>query len=375
MDLTFDDDQRMIQATAADFLRAECPLSVARALETDPKGYWPEMWAKMAELGLMGLPFLEECGGVGQTFLGLCLAIEEMGRARLSGPFFSTVVLCGLPLAHFGTQVQRDEYLRSLVAGKRIMSYAEIEPGATWGAPPVHLAAVVDGRDYVLDGKKLFVPYSHVADDLLVVARTDSEGERGVSLLLVGSRSPGLSYEPMETIGPEHEYEVTFQDVRVTRDRVLGEPDGGWPIVKAINAWGAAAKCVEMVGGARRVLEMAIEYARERCQFGQPIGSFQAIQHHCADMAVDLESSRLITYEAIWRLSERLEAALEISVAKAWTSDAYQRICALAHQIHGAIGFTKEHDMQLFFRHAKASELAFGDGDYHREIVAQQLRL
>ncbi|NIV76874.1 MAG: acyl-CoA dehydrogenase [Gammaproteobacteria bacterium] len=375
MDLTLDADQRMIRSAAADFLRTECPPSVARALEADPRGYSPELWAKMAELGLMGVPFPEEYGGIGRAFLDLCLVIEELGRGRVCGPFFSTVVLCGLAIARFGTRAQRREYLRPIVAGERVMSYGELEPGATWAVPPVDLTATADGEDYVLEGTKLFVPYAQVADDVLVVARTGGGGEQGVTLLLVDAKAPGVSCERLETIGPEHEHKVTFRGVRVARARSLGEPDAGWPIVKAINAWGAAAKCAEMVGGARTVLEMTIEYAQERRQFGRPIGSFQAIQHHCANMAVDVESARFIAYEAIWRLSEGLDAAKEVSAAKAWVSDAYQRVCALGHQIHGAIGFTKEHDMQLFFRHAKEAELAFGDGDYHREIVARELGL
>ncbi len=158
-------------------------------------------------------------------------------------------------------------------------------------------------------------------------------------------------------------------------ERLLGRSDPATDILQAIQEWGAAAKCAEMVGGAQRVLEMSVAYAQDRVQFGRPIGTFQAVQHHCANMAVDVDGSRFIAYEAIWRLSEGLHAATEVAMAKAWVSDAYQRVCSLGHQIHGAIGFTKEHDMQLYFRHAKASELAFGDGDYHREQVAQKLGL
>lgn len=375
MDLTLDADQRMIQVAAADFLRKECPLSMARALEADPRGYTPELWAKMAELGFMGVPFREEYGGMGRSFLDLCLVIEELGRRRVSGPFFSTVVLCGLPIARFGNQAQRREYLDAIITGKRIMSYAEIEPGASWSGQRINLAATADGEDYILEGTKLFVPYAHVADDLLVVARTGGADEQGLTLFLVDAKAPGMTCARLETIGPEHECKVTFEGVRVARDRALGAAGAGSEIAKAINAWGTAAKCAEMVGGARMVLEMSIAYAQGRHQFGRPIGSFQAIQHHCANMAVDVESSRFIAYEATWRLSEELPAAKHISAAKAWVSDAYQRVCALGHQIHGAIGFTMEHDMQLFFRHAKAAELAFGDGDHHREIVARELGL
>ena len=154
---------------------------------------------------------------------------------------------------------------------------------------------------------------------------------------------------------------------------LIGGEGDGWKVVEKIAEWGASGKCAEMVGGAQKVLEMSVDYAKQRVQFGRPIGSFQAIQHHCANMVTDVDGSRYIAYEAMWRVSEGLEAAKEVSMAKAWVSDAYRRVCALGHQIHGGIGFTKEHDMQLYFRRAKAAELAFGDGDYHRELVAQQL--
>ena len=187
------------------------------------------------------------------------------------------------------------------------------------------------------------------------------------------AKSPGISYEALKTIASDHQVEIAFENVKVSAANVLGEENGGWAIVEKIAEWGAAGKCAEMVGGAQQVLEMSVEYAKQRVQFGRPIGSFQAIQHHCANMVTDVDGSRYIAYEAIWRVSEGMEASKEVSMAKAWVSDAYRRVCALGHQIHGGIGFTKEHDMQLYFRRAKAAELAFGDGDYHRELVAQHL--
>ncbi|MBI4206176.1 MAG: acyl-CoA/acyl-ACP dehydrogenase [Betaproteobacteria bacterium] len=375
MDLTLTEDQQLIQAAARDFLLKECPPAHVRAMEKDEKGYAPEHWKRMAELGWMGLPFSEEYGGVGSGFLELCVLLEEHGRCRLPGPFFSTVVLCGLPIARFGSDAQKSEYLPAIAAGERIMSYAEAEVGAGWEASAVELSAKVEHDDFVLDGTKLFVPYATAADVLLVVARTSGTGERGITLFLVDARSPGIACEPLETIGKDHQYEVRFNGVRIPKRCVLGEADQGWPMVDAIHQWGAAAKCAEMVGGAQRVLEMTLEYATQRTQFGKPIGSFQAVQHHCANMAVDVLGARFIAYEAIWRLGERLDAAAEVSMAKAWVSEAYQHVCSLSHQIHGAIGFTKEHDLQLYSRHAKSAELSFGDGDHHRERLAQLLGL
>ena len=372
MDLGLSEEQEMIKTSARDFLEKECPKTLVREIEEDARGYSPELWKKMAELGWMALPFPEEYGGTGNSFLDLCVLIEEHGRALVPGPFFNTVVLCGLPILSFGSDAQRQEHLPAIADGNRIMVYAQTEPSASWDAAGVELTAKADGDFCVLNGIKLFIPNGEAADNLLVVART-GDGEKDITLLLVDAKSPGVTYEGLKTIASDHQAEITFKDVRVPASNILGEVSKGWDIVEKIQEWGATGKCAEMVGGAQFVLEMSVEYAKQRVQFGRPIGSFQAIQHHCANMVTDVDGSRYIAYEAIWRVSEALDSAKEVSMAKAWVSDAYRRVCALGHQIHGGIGFTKEHDMQLYFRRAKAAELAFGDGDFHRELVAQHL--
>ena len=371
MDLNLTEDQQLIRDAARAFLEEQCPPAHVRAMETDERGYSPERWKGMAELGWMGIAYPEALGGVGSGFLELCLLIEEHGRFRMPGPFFSTVVLCGMAIARFGSMKQKQELVPAIASGDRILAYAESEANASWDAPGIEMTARAEGPDYILTGTKRFISYANAADTLLVVARTGGKGEKGITLFLVDTGSAGIDRQPLQTIAADHQYDVTFRDVRVPKIRVLGKPGKGWSVVEAIRQWGAAARCAEMVGGAERVLEMTLEYARVRTQFGKPIGSFQAVQHHCANMAVDVLGARFIAYEAIWRLSEGLEAAAEVSMAKAWVSDAYQRVCNLAHQVHGAIGFTREHDLQLYSRSAKAAELSFGDADYHREQVAR----
>ena len=356
MDLGLSQEQEMIKTSSRDFLDKESPKKLVRDMEEDAKGYSPELWKKMAGLGWLGLALPEAHGGTGNSFLDLCVLIEEQGRALLPGPFFSTVVLGALPIAKFGTDAQKKTHLPKIADGNEIVVYCQTEPSATWEASGVELTAKHEGDHYVLNGTKLFISYAHIADTLLVDAK-----------------SPGIKYEGLKTIASDHQSEITFKDVKVPAANVLGHADKGWSIVHQISLWGAAGKCAEMVGGAQKVLEMSVDYAKQRVQFGRPIGSFQAIQHHCANMVTDVDGSRYIAYEAIWRLSESLDADKEVSMAKAWVSDAYRRVCALGHQIHGGIGFTKEHDMQLYFRRAKAAELAFGDGDFHRELVAQKL--
>ncbi|MBN1613780.1 MAG: acyl-CoA dehydrogenase [Deltaproteobacteria bacterium] len=370
MDLRFNKDQQMIRDTVRRFLEGECSRTLVRELEASEQGFSPELWRGMAELGLMGVAFPEDYGGLAKGFQELCIAVEEQGRYRLACPYVPTVVLCGMSIACFGTEEQKREYLRSIAAGQRIMTYAVSEPGAVWEPSESRMAAERGNGIYTLNGRKIFVPYAVVADEMLVVARTDLDGKQGLTLFLVDSGDRGIAARRMKTLGPEHQYDVLFRDVKVPEGRILGRQGEGGAIAEAISQWGAAAKCAEMVGGAGKVLEMSVEYAKERVQFGKPIGSFQAVQHHCANMAVDLDGARFIAYEAIWRLAEGLDSITEVSMAKAWVSDAYRRICALAHRIHGAVGFTMEHDMQLYTRHAKECEVAFGDGDWHRGRVA-----
>jgi alkylation response protein AidB-like acyl-CoA dehydrogenase len=212
---------------------------------------------------------------------------------------------------------------------------------------------------------------------MIVVARTTESGDasQGITLFLVDANNPGITITPLKTISGDKQAEVELKDARVPATAVVGQVDKGWETISRILGLAAIGKCAEMLGGADRVLEMTTEYVKERVQFGRPIGSFQAVQHHCANMATDVEGCRYVAYQAAWRVSERLPAEREVAIAKAWVSDAYRRVCALGHQSHGAIGFTKEYDLQLFTRRAKVAEVAYGDTDFHREQVAAGLGL
>ncbi len=377
MDFALNEEQEMLRKMSRDFLENECPKTLVREMEEDEKGYSPGLWKKMAELGWMGLVFPEEYGGEGMNFLDLTVLIEELGRALVPGPYLSTVVYCGLSILAAGTDEQKREFLPKIAKGDLTLSLALTEPSATWDAAGVTVAAVPEGDDFVISGTKLFISDAHVADYLLCVARTKESGDKedGITLFLVDAKSPGISCTPLKTIASDRQFEVVFDKVRVPRKNMLGEPDHGWAVITEMLPKAMLAQCALMVGGAQQVLEMTVNYAKERVQFGRPIGSFQAIQHKCADMAIDVDGCRFITYQAAWKLSEGLPCALEVSMAKAWVSEAYRRTCVEGHQIHGGIGFIKDHDMQLYYRRAKASELMFGDADYHRELVAQQIGL
>jgi len=377
MDLGFSEEQEMLRTSARDFLTAECPTDLVKEMADDEVGYKPEMWAKMAELGWMGLAFPEEYDGMGMTFLDLAVLLEEMGRACLPGPFFPTVVLAGFTILEAGSEQQKKDLLSKIASGEAIATLAITEPSASYDASAITVKAVADGDGYVISGTKLFVENAHIADYIIVVARTKEGGapEDGITLFVVDGKAPGITTTLLRTISGSKQCEVSFDNVKLPGASVLGEVDKGWPVVDNVLEKAAAAKCAEMVGGAQATLDMSVAYAKERIQFGRPIGSFQAIQHHCANMLTDVDGSRFITYQAAWKLSEGLPATMEVSMAKAWTNDAYRRVTQLGHQIHGGIGFCMDHDMPLYFKAAKTAESLFGTSDWHREKVAQELGL
>ena len=375
MDLGLSEPQEMLRKMARDFLATECPKSLVRQMEEDEKGYPVQLWQNMAKLGWMGLPFPEEYGGGGGSFLDLAILLEEMGRACLPGPFFSTVVLGGLMVADVGSEEQKQELLPPIAEGKMIMTLALTEPSGGYEAADIAVQAAAEKDQYVISGTKLFVPDAHVADWIICVARTGrgNQPQQGITLFLVNRESQGVTCELLSSLAKDKQCQVVFDRVTVPVKDMLGKAGQGWSEVSKAVQQAAAAKSIEMVGGAQQVLEMTVDYAKERVQFDHPIGSFQAVQHHCANMAIYVDSARYLAYQAAWKLSEGLPCDMEVAAAKAWASDAYRRVCSLGHQVHGAIGFTLDHDMQLYSRRAKAAEVVFGDADFHREAIARVL--
>lgn len=373
MNLQLSEQQEMLKAQARDFLATECPKKLVRDMEDDDIGHPVELWREMAELGWQGLIFPEEYGGSAGTFVDLAVIFEEMGRACLPGPFFPTVILGGFPILDLGTEEQKQKFLPQIARGDMIMTLAFSELNARNDASDINVRAVPDKDDYIINGVKLFVPYAHVSDWIICVARTKDEliSEDGITLFLVDSKSQGLSCHVLLTMAHDKQCELTFNNVMVSKSNILGEIDKGWDGFANICQRATVAKCLEMVGGAQQVLDMTVDYSKSRVQFGRPIGSFQSIQHYCANMAVDVAGARFIAYQAAWLLSEGLPCTKEIAMAKAWVNEAYKRIIMLGHEIHAAIGFTWDHDMQLYSRRATVSRAAFGDTSFHRERVAQ----
>ena len=375
MDFTLTNEQEMLRTSAREFLEVECPRSLVRVMEADDTGHSPGLWQKMADLGWLGLPFPEQYGGVDFSFQDMAILLEEMGRFLLPGPFFSTVILCGQAILEAGTDDQKSNFLTNIASGKLIMALALTEPSAHYRASDISIHAKLSGSDYVINGTKMFVSDGQAADYLIVVTRTTqgTNPREGISLILVDAHSPGITVNPLRVMGIDKQAEVIFQDVQVSGDHLLGPVDGGWPLVEKLLVWGAAGKCAESVGGAQAALDLTVEYVKTRQAFGQPIGSFQAIQHHCANMLTDVDTSRYLMHQAAWLVAQGEFHASEISKAKAWISDAYGRVTALAHQCHGAIGFTKEMDIHLYHKKAKVNEVLFGDAAFHWERIAGAL--
>ena len=371
VDFGLNEEQEMLKKTARSFLEKECPVSLVRDMEEDEKGYSPELWRKMAELGWLGLVFPEQYGGGGGNFLDLTVLLEEMGRSLVPGPFVPTVVLGGLPILAAGTEEQKQDFLPGIVRGEAILTMALTEPSASYSSQGIEVGAIADNGDYIINGTKLFVPDAHIARHLLSVVRTGD----GITLLLADARSPGIRCTLLKTLASDRQCEVIFDKVRVPQQNALGRRGDGWGLVEATLRQAAVAECALMLGGAQRALEMTVDYVKERVQYDRPIGSFQVIQHQCVDMAIDVEGARYITYQAAWRLSQGLPCAREVSMAKAWVGEAANRTCLQACHLHGAIGYTRDHDVQLYLRRVKAAGLTFGDTMFHHEIVAQHLGL
>jgi alkylation response protein AidB-like acyl-CoA dehydrogenase len=376
VDFAFSEEQEMLRKSAREFLAKECSPRVVRRLMESEDGYDPTLWKKIADLGWTALGIPEQYGGVG-TFLDLVVVLEEAGRALLPGPFFSTMGLAVPVLLEAGTEAQKKEVLGGIVQGSSRATLAFTEPAGRWDADGVALKAMRSGGGWRLDGVKTFVPDAHTADFIAVVARSRGEGEEGLTLFLVKDRPKGMTVKPLETMDMTRRWcEVRFDGVQLDADAVMGAPDKAWPAMKRALEWATSALCAEMVGGVQKVLETSTEYAKTRHQFGKPIGIYQAVSHKIADMLVLSESGRSATYYAAWAVeADAPDRSLAASMAKAYVSDAYRKVAGDGIQVHGGIGFTWEHDMHLYFKRAKSSEVTLGDATYHRELVAQALDL
>lgn len=375
MDFSLSEEQKMLKNSARNFLEKECPATMVREMAKDERGYSPQLWQKMAELGWLGLSLPTKYGGAGGSFLDSVILLEEMGRALLPSPFFATVVLGSLSILEVGSDEQKERFLPKVANGEILLTLAITEPGARNEADSITAEAELHDGDFIVNGVKLLVPYGHVADYIICVTRTRKEGKlfEGVSIFIVDAGSPGITITSVNTIGHDKQCEVLFKNTPVSRQNVLGELNSGWAHTDNVLRKAAVALCAHMNGGTEKVMEMAREYAKDRVQFGQPIASFQAIQHRLADMLIGLEASKILTYDAAWKISEGFSFVTEASIAKAWASESYRQATWLSMGIQGGVAYMEDHDMPPYYRWAKAAEINLGDADFHREMIAREL--
>ncbi len=380
MNFGFNEEQELLRSTARKFFENECPSEVVRTLMDTPEGITPALWVKLAEQGWTGLTYPEAYDGMGLGLVDLVVLMEEMGRAVVPGPYFSTLLLGGLAVLEAGSDAQKKEWLPRIASGHKRVTLAWMEPSATLGP---------GGRDARRRRRSQGASRSTAPSSSFRTptpptpsswprarARVASDGA-GISLFLVPRDTRGVEIKLLPTMDQTRKLcEVTLKDVAVGADALLGAVGrGGKPLSRVLDR-ATVGLCAEMCGGAQKVLDMTVEYAKIRQAFGRPIGSYQGVKHKAADMLVDVENSKSITYYAAWAMDEdAAEGPLAVSMAKAYVSDAYRRVSAAGIQLHGGIGFTWEHDLHLYFKRAKGSEFTFGDATYHRERVAQLVNL
>jgi alkylation response protein AidB-like acyl-CoA dehydrogenase len=370
VDFAFSSDQQLLRNAARSYLDEHCKPAAVRALWDDPRGLSEAMWKDMAQLGWLGLALPEVYGGSELGMVETAILLDELGRAAAPAPYLTTV-LAADAIARAGSDAQRDRWLPAIASGEARATVALAGADLDWDLTATGTRAEPRGRGYALSGSKPFTPWAHVADVLLVPA----QGPEGLSLFLVEPGAPGLAMTPVISMDPSARWTaVTLEEMPVRPDAVLGPPGGAGPLLQALLSRGAVGAAAEMLGAARRCLDMSVAYAKVREQFGQPIGSFQAIRHRCAEMLLEVENSHAATYYAAWALDAGADDGnTAASVAKAYVGEAARKVCGESIQVHGGIGFTWEFDLHLYFKRAKALEPMYGDADYHRERLVRQV--
>jgi alkylation response protein AidB-like acyl-CoA dehydrogenase len=366
MEFDLTDTQKLFKTSARELFGQECPPQLVREMIEKDEPYSGHLWDKLVEQGWTGLIFSEDEGGLGLGMVEMVVAFEEMGRALVPGAFLSTTALAGSLVSGVGESEQRQKRLQAIAEGSAKATLALLEESARWDLDGVSLRATEGADTIKLNGKKLFVSDAEVADFILVAVRIGSE----LAVVAVDKNAQGLSVKAMPAIDATRRLcEVTFND---TEAELLAKGEAARQALEHALDVATLAVSAEMVGGMHWVMDASVEYAKTRKQFGKPIGQFQAVQHHCANMLLMTESARSAVYYAAWVMGNAPELApLAVSMAKVYTSDAYREVGNLGIQVHGGIGFTWDENIHFYYKRAKASELMFGDASYHRERIAQ----
>lgn len=374
MNIDLSEEQKLIRTSAKEFLEKEVPKDLIRDLDESEQGHSPVLWKKMAELGWIGLPIPEAYDGMDMDFLDFVVLIEEIGYYLLPGPFISTA-LGALLVMEVGTEEQKKDLLPKISQGNLVVALAITEPTATYDASGIQMRADQGDDHFFVSGTKLFAENAQVADYLICPFRSKQEKdpENGISLFLVDAKAPGISLSIVPTMGLGKQCEINFERVKVPRENLLGRLHNGWEILQKTLQKAQTAKCAEMLGGIRASLDMTNAFVKKRITYGRTVGSYQVVQHYLANIWIQLETSRNITYLAAWKINEGLPCEREVSAAKAWVGKAFTQVTERCVQLHGALGLSKEHDIGLYYRAAMAGNLAYGNGDHQRNIIAKAM--
>jgi alkylation response protein AidB-like acyl-CoA dehydrogenase len=372
MDLTLTEEQRLLSESARHFAEQVCPTALVREVEASESGFSADLWAKLCELGYPGIALPEAWGGSGGTIVDLAILAEELGRVAYPSPLLGSVALGALPLLWAGSDEQRARWLSALAKGEAIATMALVEPGGGNEWSEVRVTAKRLGANWQLNGVKIVVPWAATAHLLIVTAALEGSG---LALLAIQRSAPGITFERHRAIGGDPLYTVNFRKVAINPAWRIDPNGDARALLNRTLDHAAVLHAAYAVGLAERALSLAVAHVSTREQFGRPIGTFQAVAHRCSDMRIDIDACRFLALQAAWRLDQGGPADLDVAAAKAYINDAVRRVFTNAHQVHGAIGFSAEYDLQLFTRRAKAFELSLGGTAFHHERVAKGIGL
>lgn len=372
MDLSLDDTQQLIQESARDFVRNACNRDVLLRLDRNPAETMSLLWPKIAELGWTGMAIPEQYGGTGNSMTDVAVLFEELGTGPVPGPLFSSAVLAAHILLQAASSAQKQAWLPAISSGERVFALALTEAHYGWSPEQVRMAARQDGSSLSVSGTKVMVHDAIHATDLLVPVRID--GASAHSLLRVGARSKGVSIRALDGFLSAVS-EVAFDDVRVSKDDIVGEPGAAWDAMQRALLRAVAVLCAYKVGGCRAVFGMSVEYSRERSQFGQAIGRFQRVQDHVIQIVNHLDSARWTTYEALYKVDSGLDAAASVHMAKSVASESYMRACDFAHEVHAGIGVVREYGLTLHTKMSRTLYHCLGSPKTHRRQLERVLKL
>ena len=363
-------DEELLKSSVADFVRREHSLERIRELREDGWGFSRDIWVKMAELGWFGLVFPEALGGFDGTFKELVIVTEELGKGLMPEPFISAVLVCGNFILLGGSEETKNKIFPKMIEGNLIMAGGFAEMQSRYYLNDVCTVAKEKNGDFIISGTKTFVEAANSADKFIISARTSGGqyDDGGITVFLIDAESNGIRLTPVITMDGIRRFHVAFDNVKVAADKILGKKDEGYQLVNEVVSRSMVGLIGEMLGGMEQAFDIAMKYLKQRMQFGRPIGSFQAIQHRCVDMWMEIELSRSTVLETALQFDDNaVSREITLSIAKARCSNAYKYIGSEGIQMHGAIGLTDECDIGLFLKRAKVAEITFGDADYHCE--------